>query len=217
VARCADPDRRDLVATLRRDAELLRAFVPGTTTLREAVAALPRNVARAPAHATLAASLALREEVVTAIPDDLKPVADEGGLSDAFARFVAPAWSAYQTPLRRYLAAKAFANWTAYQGRGVRAIVRGLDAALHWSASKRRASAAAPGALDADLLRGPSRSADFAAESSLCAVGEGWRPPGPCRRRMRSPRLHNKARKVFTEAQLEQLGERMADVQRREI
>ena len=45
-------------------------------------------------------------------------------------RLVVPEWEAWQAPLRRYLAAKAFANWTAYQGRGVLSIVRGLEAAL---------------------------------------------------------------------------------------
>ncbi len=35
-----------------------------------------------------------------------------------------------RAPLNRYVAAKAFASWTAYQGRGVATIVRGLEAAL---------------------------------------------------------------------------------------
>ena len=45
------------------------------------------------------------------------------------ARFVAPVWHLWSAPLRRYLAAKAFASWTAYQGHGLLTIVRGLDAA----------------------------------------------------------------------------------------
>ena len=47
-----------------------------------------------------------------------------------FGRLIAPAWAAWSTPLRHYLAAKAFASWTAYQGRGLFSIVRGLQVAL---------------------------------------------------------------------------------------
>ena len=38
--------------------------------------------------------------------------------------------AALATPLKRYLANKAFASWTAYQGAGILSIVRGLEAAL---------------------------------------------------------------------------------------
>ena len=60
----------------------------------------------------------------------LKPAPDEHGLHDAYAQGVAPHWTSWHAPLNRYLAAKAFANWTAYQGRGLLSIVRGLEAAL---------------------------------------------------------------------------------------
>jgi Fe-S-cluster containining protein len=173
VARCADsePSPETVLATLRRDARLLRTFVPGPTTLSEAVAALPRDLVQMPPHDSLDSSLALREQVLTAIPDDLTPAADEVMLPEAFGRYVAPAWSAWQRPLKRYLAAKAFANWTAYQGRGVLAIVHGLEAALalvRVEASRRCRNESR--GLDADVLREAIRSADFALNH--LAVGE---------------------------------------------
>jgi hypothetical protein len=125
----------------------------------------------APAPATFAESLDLRSEVVAAIPDDLKPGADEHGLEAAFRAYVQPMWDAFQRPINRYLAAKAFASWTAYQGRGLSTIVRGLEAALalvRIEASRRCRDAAR--ALDRELLLEAFRSADFALNH--LAVGE---------------------------------------------
>src|SRR6187549_2295659 len=70
-----------------------------------------------------------------------------------------------------YLAAKAFASWTAYQGRGVATIVRGIEAAValvRVEAARRCRDAGKP--LDADLLLEAFRSADFTLNH--LAVGE---------------------------------------------
>ena len=73
----------------------------------------------------------LHAEVMAAVPDDVRPEPDEAGLPEAFVRLVAPEWTSWHAPLRNVIwPAKAFANWTAYQGRGVLSIVRGLEAAL---------------------------------------------------------------------------------------
>jgi hypothetical protein len=179
VARCAAPDAspESIVATLWRDAALLRAFTPGGSTMVEAVAALPGAPVFAPQPHGLEAGLRLREAVVAAIPDDLKPASDEAGLDEAYERFVTPAWDGFQRPMARYLAAKAFANWTAYQGRDILAIVRGLDAALalvRIEAARRCRDAGTT--LDAASLREAIRAADFALNH--LAVGEelaeGW-------------------------------------------
>jgi Fe-S-cluster containining protein len=164
VARCADATAtaEDVLATLRRDVELLRRFVPGPATLTEAVQRLPADVVRASPHARLEESLAMRDQVITAVPDDLKPPVDHPSLAGAFTKYVVPEWSAWQSPLRRYLAAKAFANWTAHQGRGIRAIIRGLEAALSLvrvEAARQCETAERP--LDAELLREAFRAADF--------------------------------------------------------
>ena len=178
VARCATPiSPEGVLVTLRRDVELLRSFVPGSRSLAEAIRELPTDVIQTGPHVTLASSLAMRDEVLAAIPDDLKPAADEDGLESAFGAFVAPGWAGWSTPLNRYLAAKAFANWTAYQGRGIRSIVRGLEAALalvRVEAARQCRNAGRP--LDADLLRDAIRYADYALNH--LAVGEdlaeGW-------------------------------------------
>jgi hypothetical protein len=179
VARCAavSASPESVLATLERDARLLRAFVADGRSLARPIAALPAAGVAAPPHPDLGASLTMRAEVMAAVPDDLKPEPDEDGLGAAYLQQVAPRWAQWHAPLNRYLAAKAFANWTAYQGRGVLSIVRGLEAALalvRVEAARQCRDAARP--LDRDLLLEAFRSADFALNH--LAVGEdladGW-------------------------------------------
>ena len=165
VARCADASASPeaVIATLERDARVLRQFTPGDgASLEEAVQSLPSELVSAPPHTTLDASLAMFGDVLRAIPDDMRPLPDEDTLADVYIGAVAPEWANWHAPLRRYLAAKAFANWTAYQGRGVLSIVRGLDAALalvRVEASRGCREAQRP--LDEALLRDALRGADF--------------------------------------------------------
>jgi Fe-S-cluster containining protein len=177
VDRCAvaEDGPESVLATLARDARLLREWRPGPITLTEAVAALPRDRVRAGVAATedasLETSLALHAEVMRAVPDDLRPALDETGLAEAFDGHVRAHWGGFSVPLTRYVAAKAFASWTAYQGRGVATIVRGLEAALalvRVEASRQCRDAGRP--LDADLLTEAIRGADFALNH--LAVGE---------------------------------------------
>jgi Fe-S-cluster containining protein len=172
VRRCsADQAPESVVATLASDAATLGTWRPGAETLDDFVRRLPDAFVLVTTPDSLAASLALRDEVVTAIPGDLKPAPDHAGLDAAYAAHVRPAWSSFQRPINRYLAAKAFASWTAYQGTGVAAIVRGLDAALalvRIEASRHARDAGR--ALDRDLLLEAFRSADFALNH--LAVGE---------------------------------------------
>lgn len=164
VARCAEADvsPESVIATLDRDARLLRRYQPHRGTLEGWVASLPRDpVAGFPAE-DLTESLERFVEVVEAVPDDMKPPADEVGLVDAHAAFVRDEWTRWHRPLKRYLAAKAFASWTAYQGRGVLSVVRGLDAALalvRVEASRNCRNAGS--VLDGDLLLEAFRGADF--------------------------------------------------------
>jgi hypothetical protein len=179
VARCAieslSPEA--VLATLQRDARALRRYVTGSGSLSEAVAALPPDVVEVPPHATLDDSLDLHAEAMAAVPDDLRPDPDTDGLRDTYVAAVRPVWPAWHAPLRRYLAAKAFASWTAYQGRGVLTIVRGLEAALalvRVEAARQCRDARRP--LDAELLKEAIRQADFILNH--LAVGEdlaeGW-------------------------------------------
>ncbi len=173
VARCAETGiaPETVLTTLERDARLLRAFTPGEATLAEAVAALPRGRVPGSAHATIDASLIHHAQVMAAVPDDLRPERDEDALAESYLGLVAPEWGKWHKPLTRYLAAKAFANWTAYQGRGILSIVRGLDASLALvRVEAARHCRDARRALDAGLLREAIRGADFALNH--LAVGE---------------------------------------------
>lgn len=173
VTRCATStlSAESVIATLERDARVLRGYEPGRGSLRDAIAALPPDGVPADRHSDLAASLALFAEAMRAVPDDLLPEPDEQGLPDAYAAGVVEPWPAFQAPLKRYLATKAFASWTAYQGRGVLTIVRGLEAALALvRVEAARQCRDAQRALDADLLREAFRQADFVLNH--LAVGE---------------------------------------------
>jgi Fe-S-cluster containining protein len=173
IARCADGrlSPESVVATLERDARLLRTYRPGAGSLLDAIGGLPGEPIIAAPVSTLESSLLLHAQIMSAVPDDMRPEPDEDGLHEAFARGVAPEWGTWPAPLRRYLAAKAFANWTAYQGRGVLAIVRGLGAALalvRVEASRECRNAGRR--MDAELLKQAFRAADFVLNH--IAVGE---------------------------------------------
>jgi hypothetical protein len=173
VERCSRPDHapEGVIATLQRDAQLLRTWKPGGLTLTEAIGRLPsRREVGAPAS-TLESSLYLYRQVMQAVPDDLRPPADEDGLETAFQRNVSSSWVSFSGPLNRYLAGKAFASWTAYQGRGIVTIVRGLETALAVvRVESARQCRAASRNLGADLLLEAFRSADFILNH--LAVGE---------------------------------------------
>ena len=172
IARCAgDVGPESALATLMRDARLLRVWRPGGITLAAAAAGLPASFVPGAPPESLSDSLALRAGVIAAVPEELVPEPDEQDLDDPYRRLVLPRWDAFRRPLDRYLAAKAFACWTAYQGRGVLSIVRGLEAALalvRVEAARHCRDAGRP--LDADLLLEAFRSADFALNH--LAVGE---------------------------------------------
>jgi len=173
VSRCADEaiPPEAVIATLQRDARILRRYTPGTGSLSGAVAALPTDRVAAPPHAVLGPSLALWAEVMRAVPDDLKPEPDEQRLPDAYVDTVVPEWGRWHAPLKRYLAAKAFASWTPHQGRGLLTVVRGLEAALALVRVEAARQCRDQGrGLDGDLLKEAFRQADFALNH--LAVGE---------------------------------------------
>jgi hypothetical protein len=91
----------------------------------------------------------------------LLPPAPEG-VDGTDARWVAPEWPALGLPVRRWLAAKAFASWLALQGQGLRTTVLGLRVALGvLRAEAARGCAEAGRALDAGLLKEAVRRADL--------------------------------------------------------
>jgi hypothetical protein len=178
VARCTlDLSPESVIGTLARDARVLRGYQPESGPLTGAVATLPSDTVDTPCDLSLDHSLLLHAEVMKAVPDDVRPERDDDGLQEAFERLVVPEWNTWDRPLRNFLAAKAFANWTAYQGRGVLSIVRGLEAALAFvriEAARECRNAGRP--LDAALLKQAFRGTDFVLNH--LAIGEdlaaGW-------------------------------------------
>jgi hypothetical protein len=173
VARGLDGARapESVLATLTRDAERLAQWRPGVQSLREAVSSLPRNFVDRPAPESLDDSRVLQGQCLAAVPPDLRSDPDDHGLDEAFRRYVVPQWHRARAPVNRYIAAKAFASWTAYQGRGVRTIVRGLEAAValvRIEAARQCRDADRP--LDEALLLESFRLADFILNHQ--AVGE---------------------------------------------
>ena len=172
VAVCAAaPDAESALATMALDAASLRTWTGGGGALVAAVARLPREIVHGAPHASLAISLAAYREAMQCVSQEMRPEPDEAGLAEAFTAHVVPEWHRFPAPLRRYVAAKAFASWTAYQGRGIATIVRGLEAALalvRVEAARQCRDAGAP--LDAERLKQAFRQADFVLNH--LAVGE---------------------------------------------
>lgn len=180
VARCAGtntpPDA--VVTTLMRDARLLRAWSPGRGALVDAIRALGREaMVDVAAPRMLAPSLVHHARALQAVPPEFLSSSDDEHLEEAFTGLVRPVWHRFHRPLNLYVAAKSFASWTAYQGRGFATIVRGLEAALaivRVEAARQCRDAAQT--LDETLLLEAFRSADFLLNH--LAVGEelaaGW-------------------------------------------
>jgi Fe-S-cluster containining protein len=83
-------------------------------------------------------------------------------LGEADERWVAPAWPEHSLPIRRWLAARAFASWIALQGEGLRTTVAFLGTALGVLRTEAaRGSAATGRVLDADQLLAALRRADL--------------------------------------------------------
>jgi hypothetical protein len=173
VARCVDAARspESVLATLSRDAGILAQWRPGAHSLRDAVERLPASCVEQASPRSLDGSRVLQRECLAAVPPELLSDADDEGLDEAFSRDVAPYWERAATPVNRYMAAKAFASWTAYQGRGIRTVVRGIEAAValvRVEAARQCRDADHP--LNDQLLLEAFRAADFILNHQ--AVGE---------------------------------------------
>jgi len=164
VRRCAAVERppESVVATLYQDARLLRQWKPAHGGLERAVASLPAVTVDALMPRTLDDSLTLYGQVMESAPDDLRPAPDEDGLDRVYRDHVLPVWARFSAPIDRFLAAKAFASWAAYQGRGILTIVRGIETALALVRVEAARQCRDTGRLlDSDLLREAFRAADF--------------------------------------------------------
>lgn len=155
------------LAQLRADAEEARGWTPARGPFAPFLDRLLCGRRPPPAASGATACLEVptwRDEVARCVPPPLAtataPV--DPDLAEADARWVRPAWPAFGEPVRRYLAAKAFASWVSVQGRGLRTAVRALEAALgvlRCEAARLCSGAARP--LDAEILRDAIRASDL--------------------------------------------------------
>lgn len=100
--------------------------------------------------------------VTRAVPDGLNPPPRPTRLDEIDPLFVAPHWKEVAPVVLRYVATKAFASWTAYQGRGVRTQVAELFlAAGVLRVECARACEAAGARLDRQQLVEAVRAADW--------------------------------------------------------
>lgn len=146
--------------------ERVRRWRPGQMSLAahvELVALESRGVLRGSSIADYDATLALADVVRESVPAGVaRPQAATPTHREAYELLVAPTWGEFAAPIRRYLAARSFANWVAYQGRGFRTVLHSVSAALSLvrvEAARIAAGAAAP--LDEAILAEAMRTADL--------------------------------------------------------
>jgi hypothetical protein len=73
--------------------------------------------------------ISIFDGVIRSVPRPLAAQLEPARM-EGYARWVEPAWARLAGPIRRYLAAKAFASWPAHEGQGLRTTVFSLVAAL---------------------------------------------------------------------------------------
>jgi len=157
---------------LAADVEDLRAWKPAHGPLVDAVSQLTVN-ARSLAHGRTPMAQAGehdvrdiyarldRSAVAHAMPSDLQPRAPHGASPRQTDRHVVR-WDEWEPVLCRYLAARAFASWMAYQGRGLRTAIASLYVALDLVKAEADTRAARAGhAPDRPMLREAIRQADL--------------------------------------------------------
>ena len=104
----------------------------------------------------------LYEEVRASCPAALAPPAAPADLEALLERWVNPDWDTWSAVVGRYLAAKVFGSWLAYQGRGLRTVLAGAFAALAVLRVEAARQCEANGRrLDAALLKEAIRQADL--------------------------------------------------------
>jgi hypothetical protein len=147
------------LSRLAGEVESLRAWTPGAGTLARQVAAIggiPCNSGLR--YMEAAAGI---EEVLESVPGELRPAALPVNAAAIDQGLVGPGWVSFGRPLRYYLAARLLGAWVAYQGRGLRTVMRYLAVAL--AAVRHEAikvCAADEGPLDRERLVEAIRAAD---------------------------------------------------------
>jgi hypothetical protein len=159
------PSAEEGVAVLSGAAEAARGWTPSDGAFGaflEGCLAGRNREAVEPAWPTFEECLRAWRETAAAVPvTGLVPSLPEG-LAEADTRWVRPSWPSLARPLRRYLAARAFASWCALQGEGLRTTVHLVRSALLvLRVESARVCAAAPGPLEPERLQEAIRATDL--------------------------------------------------------
>ena len=153
-----------VLAAIVRAAEHLRGWLPDRGPLEaRACALLGRHAFEHTETPTFDAArmAALFGLVAASVPDGLPRPALPASFGDATLAALTGLPARLATPVKRYLAARAFGAWCAYQGQGLRTEVAVLAAALAVLCVEAvRAASAAGRSLDAPLLVEALRAAD---------------------------------------------------------
>jgi hypothetical protein len=162
---CPQPAHAALEA-IAGTAERLRRWSPTSGQLAAHVEATIAGPGERLAVATSSlyrpfAAFAGYESILETIPDGLVRPPWPEELDATLALYVEPEWTRFSTPVRRFLAAKAFGSWSAYQGRGVRTLVAELVASeMVVRVEAARSCGEAGRRLDEPLLHEAIRQAD---------------------------------------------------------
>lgn len=156
---------RAALAQVAAAAERLRAWTvdvgPLSAWIERSLADDPASAASLPRVYRRFGEVDAFTRVAATVPAGLGAPSTPPDLEALLERYVMPVWDGWQSPVCRYLAAKAFGSWSAYQGRGVRTMVAELvvtEMVLRVEAA--RACGEARRSLDRMLLVAAIRAAD---------------------------------------------------------
>ena len=155
------------LAAIARTAGTIRGWTAGRVTLEDHAAQATAAAAseRCPETGwdmSLENALRLYSGAAASVPQGLSRPDAPAGLAAADIKWVSPGWATRSRPVRRYLAARSFAAWSAYLGEGLRTQVAMLAvalAAVRIEAAREALGASRP--LDDTLLHAAIRSADL--------------------------------------------------------
>lgn len=147
--------RRGSFASWARDAfetadERIQVLTPGTPPRRGALRMPERQRTRVYA------------DVAAHVPEHHGRPTLHADTEAAWRDVVAPRWTDYAEPVKRYIAAKGFGSWTAYQGRGARTLLAEMAVSLRvLEAEVASLCAQREGVLDDAVVRDAIRATDW--------------------------------------------------------
>lgn len=145
-----------------RFVERVRAWRPGPELLTTHMRTTGQVAWETPAEESWGSPREWYGHVLAAVPADVSAPRVPDDVEAVLVRWVDPAWAMFDAEIARYVAAHAFANWTAYQGHGLRGVWRSVAAAfVVLRVEAARQAAGAGRTIDAPLLVEAIRQSDL--------------------------------------------------------